>query len=1572
VYTTHPGSASPYLIETDPRFASQAGFLGSDYLMDRLGFNGESTVKRLGDGFYEQRMVLDQITSLTGRRYLTDNTDAVAQYRALMDAGVSASGEFQLSVGIALTASQMASLTQDIVWMVSQEVNGEKVLVPVVYLSAAHAQEVAQNGAILSGKTVILDASGTLTNTGTIAASENASLKAGTLLNGGNLSAGGNLSVTAAQDILNAGSIKGGNVSLTAGNDILSGADIGRVDLGGLKLGDTIAPVDAARLGLASGGLISATGNLSASAGRDLTLGAVPVSAGGDLSLSAKRDLSLTATSVKAGGDAQLVAGRDLSLNAIGQTTAAQGGKQSSESTVHTVTTIDAGGNAVLAAGRDVVSEGAKVKAGDQIVVSAARDVILNAVTDTERHDDRSKDGKKLIQTSTMDQTLTGSSLAGTNGVIISAGHDINATAVTMSSDNGGVALAAKNDVILNAGSERHTWDQTTQKKTSSTFSSKTTRTSDSTDDTYAIASSIKSADGVTIAASRDITLQGAQVSSDGAIALAAGRDINLEATYDSYSESHESTVKKSGFVLNHGLAPMQQGKTTDRDSATTQTIAHGTTLSGDSVTAAAGRNIVGEGVQIAAANDVLLAAGNDLTLTTAENTYSTGQDKSVTYTGFSRQGLNDHYGKVKDSQGQSDTEITHTGSLVGSTDGQVTLTAGNNLHLTGTDVISDKATTIVGKNVTIDAAVDTSDTTQFQRHNEGGITVGLGGSMVELAMDARNSVKRGSEVDDDRLKALYAAKAYYDGKDILDTYKTQGIGAGKGGAGQEGINVQVGIGGKSASSKTTSHDETAFGSHIRSNGDVTIAATGGDLNIIGSEVTGDNVALAAAHDINLLSQAENHSLKNDSKNGSGGVGVSFGTDGFGIYAEASIGSGKARGNGITHAETKINADNVLTLISGNDTTIQGAQLKGNQVIANIGNNLTIRSEQDTDDFSSKTMQAGAKVMFGLTQSGFVSASGYYSQGKIDSHYHSVNEVSGVKAGDGGFQLDVGGITHLIGGQIASSADASQNILSTGDLIYEDLHNESKYKASQVSVSGGSSMSSNIAGGIGAGIGLATPQHESESSDTKSGIASGTIIVRDNPSVNLSGLDRNPTLKSEALKNVFDADRVADRQEMGQIAGQVGFRAAGDFGEKFGFKEGSAEKIALHAAVAVGMASLGSGSVGEAVRGVVANQLAINAMADAIDAAGYKRGTPEFDAILKLGSIAMGAAVGGDGGASAALNATTYNYLRHDQRVQRDSEIAACGDNAVCRGERATYWAQKSVEQSLDLAQGYGSAMDPEIYQRLLDTNPYSPAYDQPLAAGVASVSGFGQRNVGATGVYKMVTESDGNPAMQAAYGGLSAAARARLEIGLLGPIFGGPGAATAAFGGSPAQISAANGFGLDAFFLATAGSWQAGEARLGTPEPQPLYEAPSNVAEPVVRGPTPQAPVSTPRYTYSDAIAETELNSRLANLSEATIDPAKVSAYALNPDHPVGGNKAKVFESVLGYTQENAADLLAQVRANLPTSTASKGIEDQYGQRFTVDMQITGPSGRTAVVRTGWIYDSGSTRPRMTTIYVK
>ena len=80
----------------------------------------------------------------------------------------------------------------------------------------------------------------------------------------------------------------------------------------------------------------------------------------------------------------------------------------------------------------------------------------------------------------------------------------------------------------------------------------------------------------------------------------------------------------------------------------------------------------------------------------------------------------------------------------------------------------------------------------------------------------------------------------------------------------------------------------------------------------------------------------------------------------------------------------------------------------------------------------------------------------------------------------------------------------------------------------------------------------------------------------------------------------------------------------------------------------------------------------------------------------------------------------------------------------------------------------------------------------------------------------------------------------------------------------------------------------------------------------------------------------------------------------------------AKVFDSVLGYNQSNADQLIKQLQAKLPSSVAVFGVKDQFGQRITVDVSITGPNGNTAIVRTGWILEPGSEIPRMTTIYIK
>src|SRR5690606_3956749 len=138
LFAVHPDSGS-YLVETDPRFADYRHWLGSDYLLDALGYDPATVHRRLGDGYYEQRLVREQIGELTGRRFLEGYASDEEQYRALMEAGALFAQQFGLRPGVALSAEQMAQLTSDIVWLVEQTVtladgSTQTVLVPQVYL----------------------------------------------------------------------------------------------------------------------------------------------------------------------------------------------------------------------------------------------------------------------------------------------------------------------------------------------------------------------------------------------------------------------------------------------------------------------------------------------------------------------------------------------------------------------------------------------------------------------------------------------------------------------------------------------------------------------------------------------------------------------------------------------------------------------------------------------------------------------------------------------------------------------------------------------------------------------------------------------------------------------------------------------------------------------------------------------------------------------------------------------------------------------------------------------------------------------------------------------------------------------------------------------------------------------------------------------------------------------------------------------------------------------------------------------------------------------------------------------
>lgn len=163
---------------------------------------------------------------------------------------------------------------------------------------------------------------------------------------------------------------------------------------------------------------------------------------------------------------------------------------------------------------------------------------------------------------------------------------------------------------------------------------------------------------------------------------------------------------------------------------------------------------------------------------------------------------------------------------------------------------------------------------------------------------------------------------------------------------------------------------------------------------------------------------------------------------------------GKANGEDVTYSNSHLAAGNTATVISGNDTTLKGAQLSADKVIADVGGNLSIESLQDTSTYDSKDKSVGASVTFGA---GF-SASASYSSNKVSGDFASVTEQSGIQAGDGGFNIRVGGNTDLKGAVIASTqaaVDAGVNRLQTGTLTYSDIENTSSYDAKGFSLSGG-------------------------------------------------------------------------------------------------------------------------------------------------------------------------------------------------------------------------------------------------------------------------------------------------------------------------------------------------------------------------------------------------------------------------------------------------------------------------------------------------------------------------------------
>lgn len=107
-----------------------------------------------------------------------------------------------------------------------------------------------------------------------------------------------------------------------------------------------------------------------------------------------------------------------------------------------------------------------------------------------------------------------------------------------------------------------------------------------------------------------------------------------------------------------------------------------------------------------------------------------------------------------------------------------------------------------------------------------------------------------------------------------------------------------------------------------------------------------------------------------------------------------------------------------------------------------------------------------------------------------------------------------------------------------------------------------------------------------------------------------------------------------------------------------------------------------------------------------------------------------------------------------------------------------------------------------------------------------------------------------------------------------------------------------------------------------------------------------------------------------LPNPDDAVVDIRKLRDYCLNPVHPKGRNKARVFASVLGLTASDAERLREALLSAAVSEEAVPAERDEYGQRYVLDFEMLTQEAR-ATVRSGWVVRNEEDFPRLTSCWV-
>ncbi len=1381
LYSINHQPTSRYLVETDSKFTKLQNFVSSDYLLNKLNINMEGINKRVGDGFYEQKLIYDQLAELTGRRqlanpYYTEEKDAPARKKdditALMDNAAALQQSLNLRVGIALTPQQIAELKTDIVWLVKQNIGGEEVLVPQVYLAADTKKlNLSDSGALIIGDEVTITAANGVSNSGSIRGDKKLSITAASISNRGGQIQGDELTLTAKkEDIVNqSGVIRGNNVTLTA-------------EKGNIK-NETLTE----ELRFASGdvynsrnwwggdsqtrqtntlihqqGLIQADSTLNLTAQKDIAIKGAALKASNKLTLTAKEgdikvdtvesknrialtvgnrwnSATLTAETVR-NLSSSLQSGGDLTLNANhatlrGADVNAEGNidmknirgnltlSQASDSTLMDVSSsrfysgnvnhlardlqaesgvrfselnqqkqrygnqfgysyqrnsavgseLVAQGKVELAAGNALAVQGSSVTSKKSDVSLSGQSVNIEAVKDTVKDRYSISGGSNYYRSQSSDESVRGSS--------ITAGNDVKITAT------GGSATITSSDItagtLIQEAKIQEVIDKKKEADAKKDNPSGETKTDATTTETKA-KEPVKTSEG-NIAT--------------GKLTIVAAKDISIQATKETHEQLTESRKESSGLLST---------TVTEKRDYSRSDINRSSLLSGESVTLGAGVKVDDKGAltpvvkgdsnlnvtasNVVATNDVNVAASGNISVEAGKNQQQEDHYSHIETSGlFSSGGFGITLGRRSEKLTTEQQGVSLTESNIGSTEGKVNMTSGNDTTVSASRVDAKSGVDInAGNDIKIVADNVTNRYKETYEFKQSGLTVAVGGGFVSTIEATQNSIQAAKSANDSRLKTLEAWQAYQNlnklNNAVQDWSKTRDD------ASQ--LNLSITLGSQRLERQSESKTSLSESSVIHSSADVNLTANQ-NMEVTGSRIEGNNVKLEATNgNVNLLAGVNTSTQTDKTSSSSASIGVSIGLNpkpgASNVTPIASFSQGQtdANGNIITHTDTQVTATNNLTITSGAETTLAGAKASGDKVTVTAAN-LNLVSLQDSDAYHEKGSSVNLNLSLDKEKDekgnlkNKLNAVGSLNNSHMDSDYASVTSQTGIYAGKEGFTVTVTNNTNLAGAVIDSNATPDKNKLTTGTLTWSDIHNKAAYSAGGSGIAYDSHTYQKTDAQNYKNQGLTPVLSPTVSgkadSTTTSAIALGTIDIKDkvNQKQDLSTLSRDSKQSINALGKIFDKQTVQEQQQLIKVFGEVAYGAIG----KMNLKEGSPEKAAVDMVVGGIMSQLGGGGFGQGAAAAGLSQLAMTYIMKINDPA-----TQQWVAAL-IGAVASDLTGGsGNVGNFIALSQIRNNFLSDWQEQQRQAAIAS-GDQG-----KIDWWnAIDDAQSALATATGFTS-----------------------------------------------------------------------------------------------------------------------------------------------------------------------------------------------------------------------------------------------------------------------------------------